>query len=188
MTSNPSYSSPARGRWWPRFFIPLGCAALCLLIVVPWIAHAAGGGGGFDGVVNSIEHRYQVHATRIPCMGLASLIAGAATHGGVAGVNVAEFEHFDKAADGEELNRMVEEKLGQGWSRIIRDTSRHGDEQTLIFARRDGRRMGLFILDLDGREMDVVQVSVDPDNLNKTIKKYDHRERDAEHADSGESD
>jgi hypothetical protein len=28
--------------------------------------------------------------------------------------------------DGDELNRMVEEKLGAGWERIIRETSRHG--------------------------------------------------------------
>jgi hypothetical protein len=163
-----------------HFLIPLGCAALCLLIVVPWIAHAAGGGGGFDGVVSTIESQYHVHATRIPCMGFASLIAGAATHGGVASVHVAEFEHFDKTADGDELNRMVEEKLGQGWQRIIRDTSRHGKEQTLIFARSEGKRMVLFILDLDGNEMDVVQVSVDADNLSKTINKYDHPDRDAD--------
>jgi hypothetical protein len=76
--------------------------------------------------------------------------------------------------DGDELNGMVEEKLGQGWSRIVRDTSRHGGEQTLIFARPDGNRMGLFVLDLDGAELDVVQVSVDPDHLNETIGKYDH--------------
>jgi hypothetical protein len=171
-----------------QFFVPLGCAALCLLVVIPWIAHAAGAGGGFDGVVSSIEHKYHVRATRIPCMGLASLIAGAATHGGVAGVHVADFEHFDKAADGEELNRMVEEKLGQGWKRMIRSTSRHGDEQTLIFAQPEGRRMGLFILDLDGSEMDVVQVSVDPDNLSKTIAKYDHSDRDRDQSGDHESD
>jgi hypothetical protein len=185
MTRNILTPATATGRWWPRFLIPLGCAALLLLIIVPWIAHAAGaGGGGFDGVVSSIEHQYHVRATRIPCMGFASLVAGAVTRGGVAGVHVAEFEHFDKAADGEELNRMVEEKLGQGWQRIIRDTSRHGDEQTLIFARSEGKRMALFILDLDGSEMDVVQVSVDPDNLSKTINKYDHRD----HYKNGELD
>ena len=83
-------------------------------------------------------------------MGLASLVAGAATHGGVGGIHVAEFEHFDAAVDGEELNRMVEEKLGQGWERMIRETNHHGHEQTLIFSRDEGRRMGLFILNLDG--------------------------------------
>ncbi len=77
-------------------------------------------------------------------MGLASLIAGAATHGGVGGVHVAEFEHFDKPVDGEELNRMVEEKLGQGWQRMIRETSRHGGEQTLIFAHVRGQADGAF--------------------------------------------
>ena len=162
-----------------HFLVPLGCALLCLVVVVPWIAHAAGAeGGGFDGVVSAVEHRYHAHATRIPFLWLASMVAGQATHGGVAGVHVAEFEHFDKAVDSEELNRMVEEKLGQGWQRMIRETSRHGNEQTLIFARPNGRRMGLFILDLDGSEMDVVQVSVDPDQLNQTISKYDHHEHE----------
>ena len=133
-----------------HFLVPLGCAALCLLVVVPWIAHAAGGGGGFDGVVSSIERQYHVHATRIPFMGLASLIAGTATRGGVGGVQVAEFEHFSGPVDGEELNRMVEEKLGQGWERMIRETSRKGNEQTLIFAHPEGKRMGLFVLDAMG--------------------------------------
>jgi len=37
--------------------------------------------------------------------------------------------------------------------------------------------MALFVLDLDGHEMDVVQVSVDPERLNETIGRYEHRER-----------
>ena len=62
---------------------------------------------------------------------------------------------------------------------MIRETSRHGGEQTLIFSHPEGKRMGLFILDLDGNEMDVVQVSVDPDRLNETIGKYKHYDRDS---------
>ena len=135
-----------------HLLVPLGVAALLLLVIVPWIAHAAGGAGGFDGVVSSIEDQYHVHATRIPCMGFASFVAGTATRGGVGGVHVAEFEHFDKPADGEELNRMVEDKLGSGWARMIRETSRHGHEQTLIFAHSEGKHMALFILDLDGKD------------------------------------
>ncbi len=174
--ASKEYSPETPGRWGPRFFIPLGCALLIVAILVPWIAHAAGGEGGFDGVVNSIAHEYHVRATRIPFMGLASLIAGGATHGGVAHLRVAEFEHFSATVDGEDLNRLVEEKLGQGWERMIRETSRHGNEQTLIFDRPEGGRMGLFILDLDGAEMDVVQVSVDPNRLQETIGKYQHRD------------
>jgi hypothetical protein len=159
-----------------HFWIPVGCAALCVAVIVPWVALASGGEGGFDGVVNSIESRYHAHATRIPFLGLASLVAGTATHGGVAGVHVAEFEHFSAPVDGEELNRMVQEKLGQGWEPMVRETSRHGGEQSLIFAHPEGKRMGLFILDLNGHELDVVQVSVDPDRLNETIGKYGHRD------------
>jgi hypothetical protein len=175
-----------------HFWIPVGCAALCVMLTVPWWVVRAAGGGGFDGVVSSIEGRYHVHATRIPLMGLASFVAGAATHGGVDGVHVAEFEHFSAPVDGEEMNRMVEEKLGQGWERMIRETSRatgrHGGEQTLIFSHAEGKRMGLFILDLDGNEMDVVQVSVDPDHLNETIRKYKHDNHDDESDRVGGSD
>jgi hypothetical protein len=169
-----------RRLWW---MVPIALLAL----LVPVAVLAGGGGGGFDGVVSSIEGRYHAHATRIPLMGLISLVARKATHGGVCGMHVAEFEHFNEQAggvqvDGDELNRMVEEKLGQGWERIIRETSRSGGEQTLIFARPEHNRMDLFVLDLDGNEMDVVELSVDPDHLNQTINQYDHNDHENGHA------
>lgn len=155
-------------------WIPL---ALCAL-AVPVVVLAGGRGGGFDGVVHSIGHRYHAHATRIPFLGVISLVAGHATHQGVGNLHIAEFDHFTATVDGEELNRMVTEKLGEGWSRMIRSTSRKGGEQTLIFSRPEGKRMGLFIVDLDGHEMDVVQVSVDPDYVsqfvNNKMDKHDH--------------
>ena len=87
-------------------------------------------------------------------------------------LHVAEFDSFSGPVDGEELNRMVEEKLGPGWERIIRETSRKGNEQTLIFVHPEGEQMGLFIVDLDGHEMDVIQVSVDSEHLNENIGHY----------------
>jgi hypothetical protein len=42
--------------------------------------------------------------------------------------------------------------------------------------------MGMFIVDNDGREMDVVQVSVDPDHLNESIGQYEHAHGDGEKA------
>jgi len=177
--NQPDSSATAKTyRWWRQFLIPLGCAFLIVAVIVPWVARAAGGEGGFDSVVDSLENRYHAHATRIPFMWLASIVAGGATHGGVGRLHVAEFEHFSAPVDGEDLNRTVQQKLGQGWERIVRETSRKGGEQTLIFAHPEGRRMGLFVLDLDGRELDVVQVSVDPDRLNETIVKYEHHDRD----------
>ncbi len=159
---------------------------IAIALVAP-ITVLAGGGSGFNGVVDSIEGRYHVHATRIPFMMLASLVARSATHNGVSGVHVADFENFTGPVNGDELNAMVEQKLGSGWSRMIRETSKHGNEQTLIFAHPEGSRMGLFILDLDGHELDVVQVSVDPDHLNETIGKYDHDSADR-HDEASEED
>src|SRR5262249_49838188 len=135
-------------------FIPV----IAIVLAVPAIVLASGG-SGFNGVVSSIEGRYHVHATRIPFMMLASLVARTPTHGGVSGVHIADFENFSEAVDGDELNAMVEQKLGSGWSRMIRETSKKGHEQTLIFAHPEGDRMGLFVVDLDGHELDVVQVS-----------------------------
>jgi len=154
-------------RFW---LIPMGLVAMA----VPVAVLAGSGESGFDGVVHSIESRYHVKATRIPLLGLVSLVSRKATHGGVTGLHVAEIERFTEPVDGDELNQMVEEKLGPGWERIIRETSKKGNEQTLIFIHPEGERMGLFVLDKDGNEMDVVQVSVDPKHLDDDIGRYTH--------------
>jgi hypothetical protein len=144
-------------------------------LLVPAAVLASGGDGGFDGVVSSIESQYHVHATRIPLMGLVSLLSRKATHNAVDGMHVAEFENFQEPVDGEELNRMVEQKLGQGWERIIRETSHNGKDQTLIYMHPEGERMGLFVVDKSGREMDVVQLSIDPSHLKENLGHYEHR-------------
>jgi hypothetical protein len=145
-----------------------------MVLIPAAVVLASSGGNEFDGVVSSIESKYHVRATRIPFMGLVSLISNKATRGGVGGMHVAEIENFSQPVDGDELNRLVKEKLGAGWERMIRETSRSGKEQTLIFVHPEGTRMGMFIVDKDGDEMDVVQISVDPDHLNESVGKYDH--------------
>ena len=156
--------------------------AVCFVaLLIPMAVLASGGELGFDGVVRTLEVKYHVRATRIPFMGLISLISRKATEGGVSNMHVAEFDDFSEAMDGEELNRMVEQKLGPTWERVIRETSRHG-EQTLIFMHPEGQRMGLFVLDASGNELDVVQISVDPAHLNDKLNEYQH------HAHRGEVD
>jgi hypothetical protein len=164
------------------WLIPMGLVALA----VPVAVLAGSGESGFDGVVHSIESRYHVKATRIPLLGLVSLVSRKATHGGVTGLHVAEIERFTEPVDGDELNQMVEEKLGPGWERIIRETSKKGNEQTLIFIHPEGERMGLFVLDKDGNEMDVVQVSVDPKHLDDDIgRDTHHHDGDDDSSDKG---
>src|ERR1035441_7201867 len=85
------------------WLIPIVFVAL----LIPVAVLAGSGEGGFDGVVHSIESRYHVRATRIPFLGLISLVSGKDTHGGVSGLHVAEFDSFTGQLDGDELNRMV---------------------------------------------------------------------------------
>lgn len=153
--------------------------SICMVALLVPIAVLAGGGDfGFDAIVRSIEVKYHAHATRIPFMGMVSFIAGRAGEGGVSRMHVAEFEDFSAPADKDELNNLVEQKLGPGWQRMIRETSRHGAEQSLIFVRPEGKHMGMFVLDVDGSDLDVVQLSVDPDHLNETVAKYQHGQSD----------
>lgn len=147
-------------------------------LAVPVVVLASGAQGGFDSVVNTIEARYHVHAQRIPFLGFISFVSHKASSESVSGVHVAEIDDFQGGVDGEELNHLVTEKLGAGWERVIRETGHKGSNQTLIFMHPEGKRMGLFVVDLDGGEMDLVQVSVDPDHLNESIGKYEHHHRD----------
>ena len=78
-------------------WIPICFVAL----LIPVVVLAGNGEGGFDGVVNSIETRYHAHATRIPLLGLISIISRKATHDGVSGIHVAEFYNFSASVDGD---------------------------------------------------------------------------------------
>jgi hypothetical protein len=147
---------------------------VCFVALLVPVAVLAGGGEGFDGVVRTIETRYHVRATRIPFLGLLSFVSRKATNDGVSNLHVAEVEHFSGPLDGQELNDLVENRLGPSWERVIRETTRNGETQTFIFMRPEGSRMGLFVLDADGHDLNVVQVSVNPDRLANTINHYEH--------------
>lgn len=149
-------------------------------LAVPVAVLAGSGDSGFDSVVRGIEVQYHVRATRIPFMGVVSFMAQGASNGGVANMHVAEFDNFTATVDGDELNRVVEQKLGPEWQRMVRETSRRGKEQTLVFVHPEGNRMGMFVVDADGSELDVVQLSVDPKHLNDKIGSYEHHHEESD--------
>jgi hypothetical protein len=155
-------------------------------VMTPAILLAAGGStGGFNSVVDGIESRYHAHATRIPFMGLISGIARISTHGGVHNLHVAEFDNFPSGGvDGDELKALVEQRAGQGWQQMIRETSRHGGEQTLIYVRPEGHQVGMMVVDLDGRELDLVQLSMKPEELVKEVTEHSKHPRNWTNSDS----
>lgn len=160
-----------KATWWSAALV-LGAVTAAM---TPAILLAAGGAGvGFDTVVRGIETRYHAHANKMPFMGLISLVAGHATHGSVRGIHIAEIEHLDGPVDGTELNALVAQHIGAGWQRIIRDTSRSGDEQSLIYVKPEGQRLGMLVVDLDHAEMNVVQISINPDKLSDEITEHRH--------------
>ena len=175
--------------WGTVVGLPLGLAA----VMTPAILLAASGSGqGFDAIVHEIESRYHAHATRIPFMGLMSGIAGISTHGGVHGLHVAEFENFhggeDGAVDGDELKALVEQHAGEGWSRMIRETSRNGNEQTLIYIRPEGKQIGMLVVDLDHHNLDVVQISLNPDRLLDEARERSGRHHHEDSDDESDND
>ena len=171
-----------RDNRWYALLIPVGLA----IVMTPMILLAASGSGtGFDAVVHGIEGRYHAHANRIPFMMLISGIAGIATHGGVHGLHIAEIENLQGPVDGKELNDLVEQRVGKGWQRMILETSRDSNDQTLIYVKPEGERMGLLVVDLSGHEMDVVQVSVDPNHIDDDMGQFRHPHgKRHDHADS----
>ncbi len=156
-------------------FLTLGFVVVGLAVATAVMASQ--GDTGFDATVRAIENRYHAHPTRIPMMGFASALARISTKGGVSGINVVTFEDFKGPVDGAEFNALVEEKLGNNWKRMIRETHPLSNDQSLIYARPKGNRMDLVVIDLDGNELDMVTVSVDPKHLQDEISKHTHNSR-----------
>lgn len=156
-------------------------------LLVPVVVLANGGGGNFDALIQTIETRYHVRATRIPMMGLVSFLAHRA-QGGVSNLHVAEFEDMGRPVDPEELNQLVQQKLGPEWQPVIREIHRKPveegagqpvsriDSESVVFMRPEGDRMGMVVLDHDAGELDVVQLSVDPQHLHENVARYTHHE------------
>lgn len=130
---------------------------VCAALLSPAAAFA-GGTAGFHDVVSSIETQYHVHATHVPMMGFVNFVAFTSSVGGVRGMQVAEFEHF--SADGDALQRLVAEKLGEGWEPVVHELDRKTNGQTYVFMRPEKKRLRMLVLDLDNGELDVVQMSV----------------------------
>jgi hypothetical protein len=180
---------------WSIILVPVAIAAIMTPAIL--LAAGSGSGQGFDAVVRTIELRYHAHATKIPFMGLISGIAGLSTHGGVHGLHVAEFEHFradedTRAFDGSEFNDLVEQHVGPGWQRMIRETSREHDgargEQTLIYVRPDGKNVAMLVVDLDGNDLDVVQLSMNPEQLMNQVNEHRHHHGDGNDDHNDDSD
>lgn len=111
----------------------------------------------FRGVVNAIEHTYGVHHMHIPLLGVAMFFARPE---GVSGLHLAVFEGFNTPADTDDVRRVVENSLGEGWFPFVRVRSRDNGETTLIYANPSGGKMRMMIVNLEPSEATVVELNL----------------------------
>jgi hypothetical protein len=125
---------------------------------------------GFDGLVSEVEHRYDAHVTRVPMMSLVSLCARFASHGGVKGLRVVEFDDVKATVDVSELASLVRNHLGPEWQPFIREHDQQGESESIIFVREKGDSMGMMIAEYEHGELDVVRMELSGDALAKWMK------------------
>jgi hypothetical protein len=143
---------------------------IAVLLVVSATLYAFASDSDFDGLVSDVAHRYDAHATRIPMMGLVSLCARFATHGGVKGLRVVEFDDVKATLDVCDLTSLVRNHLGPEWRPFINEHDRQGKSQSIIFVREKGDTLRMMIADYDHGELDVVRMELSGDALAKWMK------------------
>lgn len=133
----------------------------------------------FNSVVSAVEHKYSVHAQRIPMMTLVSIFAGLKTHGGVRSLRVAEFDNLH-GMDGKDLYPLLRSRLGDEWQPFVTEVSggtNHGGDQSVILVRPDGSSMGMMIADYDHGELDLVGMEMNGAALSKWLHDPEQQHR-----------
>lgn len=142
---------------------PLGV----FLLVLCATGAALAGENEFRGVVRSIERTYGVHHMRIPLLGFAMWFAKPE---GVSGMKLAVFEGFQASLEAEDLSRLVESSLGDGWHPFVRVRSHSDGETTLIYANPAGGKMRMLIVSLEPSEATVVEFSLNDRAIKSWLK------------------
>lgn len=140
--------------------------ALALCAIVPVIGCASG--NDFDRVVSAVEHRYAVHAQRVPMMGFVSLCAWGASRGGVKDMHIAEFDHLTLDKD-DDLSRLLREKLGDRWQPFVADHHANG-QQDVIYVQPHGNSVRMFIADYNGNELNLVRLELNGERLEQWMR------------------
>lgn len=125
----------------------------------------------FNSVVSAVEHKYSVHAQRIPMMTLVSIFASLKTHGGVQGLRVAQFDNV-RGMDGKDLYPLLKSRLGDDWQPFVTEVGggkNRGGDQSVILVHPDGSSMGMMIADYDHGELDLVGMEMNGNALSKWL-------------------
>ncbi|HMF91792.1 MAG TPA: hypothetical protein VKL40_14195 [Candidatus Angelobacter sp.] len=125
----------------------------------------------FVRIVRHIEVSYHVHQTNPFLMSLAGALVSVSHVGGVKDLKVALFEdqRLDASNAGARFDEIVKSTGEHGWQPLVKSYSRRRGDCTFIYARQDGRDLKLLVVNLEPDEAVVVQVKIDPDELNRFL-------------------
>ncbi len=147
--------------------IPLRFSLIAAVLVGATFYTFAADSDDFEGLISQVARTYDTHATRVPLMGLVSLCARVATHGGVKGLRVAEFDHLKAALDDPELTSLLRKNLGPEWQPFINERNQREGSQSVIFVRPEGNGLHMLIADYEHGELDLVRMELNGDALAK---------------------
>jgi hypothetical protein len=98
----------------------------------------------------------------VPLLGVAMFFARPS---GVSGMKLAIFENLDAHADPDDVRRVVENSLGEGWYPFVRVRSRNDEnataETTLIYANPSDGNLRMMIVNVESSEATVIELKVD---------------------------
>jgi hypothetical protein len=120
--------------------------------------------------VRAIEFHYSAKRTHIPFLGVANLVVKVAHPAGAKDFKLALFENLNAEDDPSGVDRILHELAGKGLRPMVRQHSRRSGEATLIFAAEAGKDTRMVIATFGRNEATVIQVTVDPETLMKTLE------------------
>ena len=129
---------------------------------------------GFDEVLAAL-HGKLGHSTWIPGFGLIRAGVRVTHYDGVHDLQLAVFEGKG-TFDSLEADRLMRDRIGGGYTPMVRVRSKHDREWSFIYAKPAGDLMDLVVLTNDGQDTVLVRVVVDPETMAKYL---DHEPKNA---------
>jgi hypothetical protein len=116
----------------------------------------------FAAIARALESKRGVHRVWIPFLGIARAAVWVVRPEGVRDFQLATFESNGEV-DPRELQNLMREKVGPGFTPLVQVMSRRSGEWTSIYAKpsADGKRIELMVLVHDDEETVLVRVDVD---------------------------
>lgn len=120
-------------------------------------------------LAQAVDARYHVHGKALPLMWLVSGLARTFSGNGVSNMRLVTYEDIAEAgADHPAFAELVRARLNDGWSLMVRDhVNTPAGEDNTIWVQPHGKRVRLLVVNLEGRELNLIQMELSPEALTR---------------------